>query len=109
MATLSVKEATLLMHTYGIKCDRSLVEQWLIEGKLNGIENEGIYTEEEEVYEFLEAYRWEGTAYEKGIDDKTKIKRLLEDISEFRQRIKELEDENRELQKKIPPSVFMPF
>lgn len=110
MSNLNVKEATLLMHSYGIKCDRHLVEQWLIEGKLKGTESEGNYTvEEEEVYEFLEAYQWEGTAYEEGLDDKTKITRLLEDISEFRQRIKELENENRELKEKLPSSEFLPF
>lgn len=110
MGFLNVREAMLLMHSYGIKCDRRLVEQWLMEGKLKGIDNEGIYmVEEEEVHEFLEAYRWKGTAYEKGIDDKTKISRLLEEISELRQRIKELEDENLELIEKLPPSEFTPY
>ena len=53
MANLNVQEATLLMHSYGIKYDRPIVEQCQMDGKLKGTENEGIYTvDEEEVYEF---------------------------------------------------------
>jgi hypothetical protein len=57
------------------------VEDWLKEGKIKGEENDGIYAiNENKIYEFLEDYRWEGTANEKGIDDKTKINRLQEEI-----------------------------
>jgi len=81
-----------------------------MEGKLNGTESEGLYTvDEDEIYKFLEAYKWEGTAYEKGIDDKTKVFRLLEDISYFRQKIIELENENRELKEKLSLSEILQF
>lgn len=39
-------------------------------------------TNEDEVYNFLEAYIWAETAYEKVVDDKTKISRLLEKIAD---------------------------
>lgn len=45
----------------------------------------------------LEDYRWSGITYERRIDEKTKIAQLLEEIDEFRQRIKELDTEDRAL------------
>jgi hypothetical protein len=110
MGMLDVSKTTLLMHSFGMKCDKYQVEQWINKGKLKGIEIESKYlVEEDEVYNFLEDYRWSGTAYERGIDEKTKIARLLEEIDEFRQRIKELEDENRALREKLPPSKITPY
>lgn len=110
MTILNIEEAMILLRACGRQCDEHKVEQWLMEGKLNGTDSEGIYTvEEEEVYRFLEAYKWEGTAYEKGLDDKTKVSRLLEDISYFRQKIIELENENKELKEKLSISEYLPF
>lgn len=58
MGKLTEKEATLLMHSYGIKCDVKLVKEWLNDGKLKGNETDGIYTiEESAVYDFLELLR----------------------------------------------------
>ena len=102
MVILNEKEATLLMHSYGIKCDVQLVIQWLKEGRLSGIEVGDRYTiEERAVYNFLEEYRWEGTAYEQGVDDQTKISRLLEEVEDFRQQVKELEREKLELEEQL--------
>lgn len=102
MTTLTVQEATHLMHSYGIKCDVENVKQWLKEGKLKGSEHNGIYKiGEDEVYNFLELYRWEGTAYEKGIDDKTKISRLLEEIADLKKQVSELQEENAELEDQL--------
>jgi predicted RNase H-like nuclease (RuvC/YqgF family) len=110
MTKLTLEEATSLMHSYGIKCNMIQVEKWLKEGRIKGKENDGIYAiNENEIYEFLEDYRWEGTAYEKGIDDKTKINRLQEEIYEFRLKIEELESEKRELQKQLATFGVMPF
>ncbi|MBY0097312.1 helix-turn-helix domain-containing protein [Mesobacillus maritimus] len=98
MNILTVQEAAQLMHSYGIKCDINKVKEWLSEGKLNSKEYKGTYTiSEEDVYNFLEAYRWEGTAYEQGIDDITKISRLLEEIADLRQEVCELKKENGKL------------
>lgn len=98
MTVLNEQEATFLLHSYGIKCDKKIVKQWLIEGKIKGTENNGSYIiEEEKVFEFLEAHRWEGTAYEKGIDNETKIKRLLVEIADYKERIEDLEQENSKL------------
>lgn len=102
MAILNVQEAMLLMHSYGIKCDRTAVKQWICEGKIKGIKNDGKYIiQDDEVYNFLESYRWEGTSYEKGIDDQTRIARLLEEIDEYRKRVEELEKENSKLKDQL--------
>lgn len=107
MTSLTEKEATLLMHSYGIKCDRELVKAWLCEGKIKGTERNGVYSvKEDEVYNFLESYRWEGTSYEKGIDNQTKIARLLDEVNDYRKRIEELEKKNSELKNQLG---FMPF
>jgi len=102
MGKLTEKEATLLMHSYGIKCDVKLVKEWLNDGKLKGNETDGIYTiEESAVYDFLELLRWEGTAYEPGIDDQTKLSRLLEEVNDYRQRVEKLEEEKSELERQL--------
>lgn len=107
MTILTEQKATFLMHSYGIKCDREKVKQWLCEGKLKGILNNGIYTiKEDEVYNFLESYRWEGTIYEDGIDNQTRIDRLLGEIAGLNQHISKLQKENRELKEQLN---IMPF
>lgn len=40
MNTLTIQEATALMHSYGIRCDRNKVKEWLEKGKLVGYEQE---------------------------------------------------------------------
>lgn len=65
--------------------------------------------EENDVYEFLEHYRWEGSTYEKGINDKTKINRLLVEISDYRHQILRLEKENRELKEKLAIFGIIPY
>jgi predicted RNase H-like nuclease (RuvC/YqgF family) len=84
------------------QCNREKVKQWLDEGKLKGTVVNGIYNiKEEEVHNFLEDYRWEGTAFEKGIDEKTRIDRFLDEAAEYRKRIEELEEENQELKDQL--------
>ncbi|WBX79472.1 hypothetical protein PD280_17480 [Virgibacillus salarius] len=61
---------------------------------------------EEEVYRFIEAYRWEGTAFEEGIDDQTKIERLLEEITDLKKQIVKLQEEKAELEDQLG---IMPF
>lgn len=61
---------------------------------------------EEEVYRFIEAYRWEGTAFEEGIDDQIKIERLLEEITDLKKQIVKLHGEKAELEDQLG---IMPF
>lgn len=102
MTILTLQEATSLMHSYGIKCNQEKVQRWLDEGKLKGTKDNETYTITiDDVYNFLEDYRWAGTAFEKGIDEETRIDRFLDEIAVYRSRIEELEIENQELKNQL--------
>ncbi len=88
MNTFNLKETTALLHSYGFKCDTDLVSHWISEGNIKSIENGGVYEVlKEEVFRFIEAYRWEGTAFEEGNEDQTKIGRLLEEITNLKSKL----------------------
>ncbi len=102
MTNLTLQEATSLLHSHGIKCNQGMVKQWLDDGKLKGTEVNGSYTIiVDEVYNFLEDYRWEGTVFEKGIDEETRIHRFLDEIAMYKGKIEELETENQELKNQL--------
>jgi polyhydroxyalkanoate synthesis regulator phasin len=110
MTKLTLQEATSHMHSYGMKCDKDLVEEWVKKGKIRGTEvNGSTYIEEDGVHEFLHHYQWKGTAYEKGINDETKVNRLLDEIDELRQKIEQLQNEKKELQIQLVDFGVMPF
>jgi len=107
MNTFNLKETTALLHTYGFKCDMKMVSHWISEGNIKSIENGEAYEVlEEEVYRFIEVYRWEGTASEEGIDDQTKIERLLEEIVDLKGQIIKLQKEKAKLEDQLE---IMPF
>jgi hypothetical protein len=47
----------------------------------------------EEVYRFINAFRWEGPDFEEGIDDQTKIERLPEEITDLKKQIVKLQED----------------
>jgi predicted RNase H-like nuclease (RuvC/YqgF family) len=107
MKTFNLKEVTMLLHSYGFKCDTEMVSRWINKGDLKSMKNGGAYEVlEEEVYRFINAYRWEGTAFEEGIDDQTKIERLLEEITDLKKQIVKLQEEKAELEDQLG---IMPF
>lgn len=107
MNTFNLKEVTMLLHSYGFKCDTEMVSRWIIEGNIKGFGNGEAYEVlEEEVYRFINAYRWEGTAFEEGIDDQTKIERLLEEMEDLKKKIAKLQEEKAKLENQLG---IMPF
>lgn len=107
MNTFNLKEVTMLLHSYGFKCDTEMVSRWISEGNIKDTGNGGAYEVlEEEVYGFINAYRWEGTAFEEGIDDQTKIERLLEEMEDLKKQIAKLQEEKAELEDQLG---IMPF
>ena len=100
MTILTEQEAASLMHSYGIKCNIEIVKQWLDEGKLKG-SNEGggqYLIVEDDVYNFLEDYKWEGTAFEKGINQKKQIERLIKENIDLKEELGQLNKEIYELE-----------
>jgi len=102
MTSLTIKEATSLIHSYGLKCNSDDVLEWLKDGTIKSIVTNGVYlVSEDEVHNFLHRYRWQGTAYEEGISDKVKIERLLEEIVDLKKQIKQLKEEKEELEDQL--------
>lgn len=103
----TIHEVTQYFHTFGLKCDSRTVLDWISDGQLVAQDEEkGLMIQEEHIYEFLYNYRWEGTAYEQGIDDQTKIKRLEEVIRELKEENNRLRDELLNLERILGISLF---
>jgi len=101
MSAFTPKEITDYFESYGPKgseCNEKLVEEWMNDLNTRSINNPIC---EEDLHRFKDWYRWKGTAYETGIDDQTKIARLLEENSKLKKEIEVLEEVNRELDEHI--------
>lgn len=106
---LTVKEVTAFLNDHHITSSEQMVRRWLRQGRIKGVRPEkrkvGWRICTRDLIEFIESLQWEGTAYEEGIDDKTKIDRLLAEISELKSKIEDLKAENDQLRDKlgVPP------
>jgi|SRR5690625_617517 len=101
MSAFTAKEITYYFESYGPKgseCNETLVQEWMNDPN-TGIINNPIC--EDDLDRFKDWCRWKGTAYETGIDDKTKIARLLEETTKLRKEIEVLEEVNKELDEHI--------
>lgn len=101
MSPLTLTEGIKFFRSYGVKCDEKLVEEWLNRKSIKNDLNNGFG--EEDLYDFNEWCRWKDTAYEEGIDDQTKIERLLEEINELKSKLSMLEKEKEQGQLGIIP------
>ncbi|MBM7569946.1 hypothetical protein [Aquibacillus albus] len=90
MTNLVLQKTIKFFRSYGVKCDETLVEEWLNASPIREIHYQ---VNESDLYAFNDWCRWKGTAYEEGIDDTTKISRLLEEISELKRENSELKEE----------------
>ena len=90
---LTLEEATILFHSYGLKCDQKTVEHWITVKKLKATKNGMSYTiTEDDAYEFLYDNRYDDTAYERGIDIQTQIQRLEDEIRMLHEEKEKLHD-----------------
>lgn len=108
MTLLTLKEALGIFLEHQIYVDdvlinEQIIEDWLRTGEIQGVQQrDGRWKiSEDEIDRYIYALQWEGTAYEEGIDDKTRIDRLRKEIYELRKKIEELEQENYELKGKL--------
>jgi hypothetical protein len=104
MSVLALTETIKFFRSYGVKCDKKVVEEWLQSTLITKDGSNRVC--EEDLYEFNEWCRWKGTAYEKGIDDQTKIARLLEEINGLKGEISALEKEKEDLEKQLGVTPF---
>lgn len=103
MNSKMVKEALTLFHSYQVDCDEELVQEWLNDNHTKKIQ--GSVTEEH-VWAFNEWLRLLDTAYEEGIDDKTKIERLTLEIQSLEKENNILRDKNALLERELGISPF---
>ncbi|WP_456276503.1 hypothetical protein [Bacillus sp. AK128] len=89
MKRLEAVETMIFFRSYGVKCEENLVQQWLIESQTERKSS----VSEEDLYQFNEWCRWKGTPYEEGIDEKTKMDRLLEENKNLKNEIRNLRNE----------------
>ncbi len=104
MSILALSKAIKYFHSYGIKCEEKLVEEWLNNPSTSKDLKDNFC--EKDLYDFNDWCRWKGTAYEEGIDDQTKIARLLEEISSLKNEIAALKIEKVDLEEQLG---VMPF
>lgn len=91
MSSYTATEANRFFRFNGTKCDNNEVEKWM---KDTPTIHRGKQVDEWDMYAFNDWLRCKGTSYGLGIDDQTKISRMIEEI-------KELKKENEALKKEI--------
>jgi hypothetical protein len=111
--TLSVSEAAAMLGEYRIHHSEQMLRRWLRQGKIKGTpptsRKEGWRIPVAEVWHLIMAPAMEGTAYEYGIDDKTRIERLIEENKELKDFVRELRDENHILRVRLGLDDGIPF
>lgn len=107
MSVIDAEEAIRFFKTYAFRLDEESVREWAVEfnkGADSSCESRPV--EEKDLYTYNMWYVLKGTAYEDGIDDKTKIARLLEEIAELKQKNSELNQEIYLLESKLDLNYF---
>jgi hypothetical protein len=102
---MTIQETVEILLDHRLECDVQDIEAWIKQGKIKATK-EGNTIEIEEIWDFLNQLRLKGTAYEKGIDDKTKIERLEKEIGDLKARIDALVDEKILLEIELGTSPF---
>ncbi|WP_088049438.1 hypothetical protein [Virgibacillus dakarensis] len=99
MSILNAEEAIRFFKSYGFRVDEGSVKEWVKENNKQAnttCKNRPI--EEQDLYRYNDWCYVKGTAYEEGIDDKTKISRLLEEVSLLKKEVEYLRDEKHNLE-----------
>lgn len=104
---ITVKEATLFLRSHQVECDEQLVGEWMDKNPVGrALRDSKDEINEWDMYAFSSWWRVHGTAYEAGIDDQTKITRLLEEVAYLKKKNEELQEENFKLISKLD---LLPF
>lgn len=103
MCLFTAREATQFFRSYEITCDEDLVRKWLIEA--NFVEPHPSISEEH-AWAFNDWLRQQGTSYEKGINEKMKIERLIFEVQQLEKENEKLRNEKLELELRLGISPF---
>lgn len=90
MRRYTAKEATQFFRSCGTDCDEATVEKWIVDTPAIGRNNR---VDECDLTAFNDWLMCIGTSKEPGIDDQTKITRLLEEVSVLRKENESLREE----------------
>lgn len=107
MMNLTVQKLQGILWDSGLTCDCEMVVGWLQDGSLKYIK-EGDYflVKEQDIDNFVYDLQWDGTIYERGIDDTEKIERLLLEVKELNREISKLKSENYSLEQRLGIGLF---
>jgi hypothetical protein len=102
MSVLNEEEAIHFIKSYGFRVDEESVKEWIKENNKKANRTcESRPINENDLYSYNNWCVVKGTAYEEGIDDKTKIARLLEEVSLLKKEIEDLKGEKRHLENQL--------
>ena len=98
----TVREMIEYLNDHQIQESEQMIRRYLRQGKIQGVRSsnrkEGWKIPENEVYRYMVAPIYEGTIYEDGIDDET---RLFTKVEKLEQQVSELSSENHKLRVKL--------
>lgn len=107
MSVLNAEEAIRFFKSYGFRVDEKSVKEWVKEtNKKENVASVYRPTNEDDLYSYNDWRFVKETTYEEGIDDKTKIVRLLEDVFQLRKEVENLKNEKRYLENLLGMSDF---
>lgn len=107
MKILKVHELRDIILDLGLSCDQDIVECWLKDGSIKNIEDGDVYkVNEQDIEDFVYDCMWNGSPFEKGIDNETKINRLVEEIANLKDQVSKLQDEKQELELQLGRMPF---
>ena len=94
MGILNVEETIRFFKSYGYRVDEDSVKEWVKENNMKVSKScKKCQVVEEDIYRYNDWLMAKGTPYEEGIDDKTKIARLEEEVAMLKKEVEQLKNE----------------
>ncbi|KGA96884.1 hypothetical protein BALCAV_0213390 [Alkalihalobacillus alcalophilus ATCC 27647 = CGMCC 1.3604] len=108
MNLLNAEEAVQFFNSYGLKVDEKSVKEWIKDMEMKAPANKNRPMIEEDLHCYNHWCFVRGTAYEEGIDDTTKIERLVEENFLLKKEIEKLKKEQDLLEEALgmPDKLF---
>lgn len=112
-AMFTVREMVSLLGDHHIHTSEQMIRRYLRQGRMKGIcstnRKEGWLIPGHKVFRYWDSLQYEGTIYEDGINDETRINRLFEEVKRLEKLVSELRHENYELRVKLGLEPELPF